>query len=139
MSSLSKTIEIPQINTEKGGMNILEITKDIPFEVKRVYYVYDTKPDAIRGAHALNNQSQIVVAITGSCEAHLTNGQDKETVVLDNPNKGLLIESMIWREFKNFAPGTVLLSITSDVYRQEDYIKNFEDYIKEINNETKNF
>ena len=102
----------------------------LPFEIKRVYYIYDTLPGVRRGFHAHLNLQQILLCVNGSCKIHLDNGTDTAEVTLDKPNEGLYISNDMWREMYDFTPGTVLLVLASEYYDEADYIRNYEDFIK---------
>lgn len=120
-----KLIEIPKIKDPRGNLSVLE-KEVVPFEIKRVYYLYDVPSDAFRGGHAHKEQYELLVAVSGSFEVVLDNGQLKETVMLNKPNIGLLIPTMIWRELQNFSSGAVCLVLASDVFEENDYIRDYE-------------
>lgn len=115
---------------DRGGLIALEQNIDIPFKINRVYYIFDTGKDVERGFHAHKNLDQVLIAINGSCEVVMDNGTYKEVVTLDSRNKGLLVESMVWHEMRGFSPDCVLLALASDYYKESDYIRNYEDFIK---------
>ncbi len=124
-----KTIEIPEIIDSRGNLGVIE--KDtIPFEIKRVYYLFDVPSSAYRGGHAHKEQQEFLVPLSGSFEVVLDNGNSKQRVLLNKPNKGLLITRGIWRELENFSSGAVCLVLASDVYKEDDYIREYEDFIK---------
>lgn len=125
--SVGKIIKIPKIEDYRGNLSVIEKTI-LPFSYKRVYYLYDVPAGAERGGHAHIDQKEFLVALSGSFEVVLDNLKDKETVVLNKPFEGLLIDSGIWRELKNFSSGAVCLVIASDVFKEEDYIRDFEHY-----------
>jgi len=121
-------IEIPKIEDTRGNIAVIE--KDvIPFEVKRVYYLYDVPSSASRGGHSHINQLEFLVALSGSFDVVLKDGQNIEKVTLNKPNKGLLIKTHTWRELENFSSGSVCLVLASDVFNEEDYIRNFDDFL----------
>jgi dTDP-4-dehydrorhamnose 3,5-epimerase-like enzyme len=121
-------ISLPKIEDPRGNLSVIE--KDIiPFEIKRVYYLYDVPSGAGRGGHSHKQQKEFLIALSGSFDVVLNNGIDKKTITLNKPNKGLLIETGIWRELKNFSSGSVCLVIASDVFQEEDYIRDFEEFI----------
>ncbi len=120
-----KIIEIPKIEDRRGNLSVIE--KDCtPFEIKRVYYLYDVPSDAYRGGHAHKDQAELLVALSGSFEVILNDGQTQTKVMLNKPNKGLIIPEGIWRELENFSAGSVCLVLASDVYKEEDYIRDYE-------------
>ncbi|MCH4551347.1 sugar 3,4-ketoisomerase [Aestuariibaculum lutulentum] len=122
-------IEIPKIIDEKGRGNLSVIEKDgVPFDIKRVYYLYDVPSDAYRGGHAHKEQLELLIALSGSFEVVLDNGFEKKKVMLNKPNIGLLIPTGVWRELENFSSGSVCLVLASDVFNENDYIRNYSDF-----------
>jgi dTDP-4-dehydrorhamnose 3,5-epimerase-like enzyme len=125
-----KIIDIPKIVDEQGRGNLAVIEKDTyPFEIKRVYYLYDVPSDAYRGGHAHKEVFEMLIAISGSFEVLLDDGKSKKKVMLNKPNKGLLIPTGIWRELDNFSSGAVCLVLASDVFDESDYIRDYNQFI----------
>ena len=121
-----------QHGDERGQLVALEEHKDIPFEIKRVYYMYDTGKGVTRGQHAHKSLEQILICIHGSCKLMLDNGKEKKIVSLEKPYEGLYI-SNIWREMYDFSSDAVLMVLASDVYKEEDYIRNYDEFLKFVN------
>ncbi|MBE4907229.1 WxcM-like domain-containing protein [Bacillus luteolus] len=121
-------IEFQIIADKRGGLVSLEQFKNIPFDIKRVYYIFDTKPDEERGFHAHKNLQQVLICLNGSCKVRLDDGTNKREYYLSKPNQGLLIEKSIWREMYDFTEGCVLLVLASDYYDENDYIRNYEEF-----------
>lgn len=121
-----------QHGDDRGMLVALEEFKDIPFEIKRVYYLYDTKEGVRRGFHAHKSLEQILVCIHGSCKVLLDNGHEKKNVSLEKPYEGLYISNDIWREMYDFSSDAVLLVLASDFYKEEDYIRDYDDFLKSI-------
>lgn len=121
-------IEIPKIENNLGNIAVVE-NDVIPFNIKRVYYLYDIPSSAIRGGHSHINQQEFLIPLSGSFEVVLDNGFEKSSILLNKPNIGLLIETGIWRELQNFSSGAVCLVIASDVFDEADYIRNYEDFL----------
>lgn len=120
-----------QINGDnRGSLVALESQKNIPFDIKRIYYIFDTKAGVIRGLHAHKDLSQVMVCLKGSCRVVLDNGLTKEQIVLDSPNKGLLIDSMIWREMHDFSEDCVLLVLANEHYEENDYIRDYDEFLE---------
>jgi hypothetical protein len=120
-------IDIPKIEDYRGNIAIVE--KDVlPFEVKRVYYLYDIPSTASRGGHAHKEQLEFLIAVSGSFDLILKNGVSQQTITLNKPDKGILIHKNVWRELDNFSSGAVCLVLASDVFDEDDYIRDFEDY-----------
>ncbi|MBT9182788.1 WxcM-like domain-containing protein [Pectobacterium punjabense] len=115
---------------ERGSLISLEQGNNIPFSIKRVYYMFNTKKEVHRGFHAHKKLKQVVIAVRGSCRFILDNGKEKIDLLLDNPAQGLLIESFIWREMYNFSDDCVLMVLADSLYDESDYIRNYDDFIK---------
>ena len=118
-----------QHGDERGQLVALEEHKDIPFEIKRVYYMYDTGEGVSRGHHAHKSLEQILICIHGSCKILLDNGEEKKIVPLEKPYEGLYICNDIWREMYDFSPDAVLMVLASDYYNEEDYIRNYDEFL----------
>ncbi len=131
--SLIKIINFPSLGDERGSLVSLESHKNIPFEIKRVYYIFGTKSDVSRGFHAHRSIKQITICISGSCRFILNDGYNSEEVLLDSPTKGLLIEDLIWREMHDFSSDCVLLVLTNKYFNEKDYIRDYKEFIKTIN------
>ncbi len=121
---------------ERGSLIAIEQGHNAPFEIKRVYYIFDTKDGVERGFHAHINLKQICIALKGSCTFVLDDGYKREEIKLDNPNQGLFIEGLIWREMKNFSPDCVLLVIASEHYDESDYIRDYDKFLEEVKNDS---
>ena len=117
---------------DRGQLVALEEFNDIPFDIKRVYYIYDTKEGVRRGFHAHKCLEQILICVSGSCKIHLDNGSETAEAELDDPNEGLYISNAVWREMYDFSPDCVLLVLASELYDEKDYIRNYDDFIKYI-------
>lgn len=122
-------IKLEEHGDERGTLIALEQLKNIPFEIKRVYYMYDTVKGVRRGFHAHKCLKQILICVKGSCKILLDDGTEKAEVLLDEPNKGLIIESNIWREMFDFSDDAVLMVLASELYDESDYIRNYDDFI----------
>ena len=116
---------------ERGSLIAIEEFKNIPFEIKRVYYIFNTKPNVRRGFHAHKNLKQVAICVKGSCKFLLDDGKERiDEIVLNKPNKGLLIEEMIWREMYDFSEDCVLLILASEFYDESDYIRDYEEFLR---------
>ena len=116
----------------RGRLTVVENNEDIPFAIRRVYYLYDTSPGFIRGLHSHKSLEQILVCVTGSCKILMDDGYSKEEVVLDDPNEGLYIGPNVWREMYDFTEGAVLLVMASELYDESDYIRNYDTFIDRV-------
>jgi oxalate decarboxylase/phosphoglucose isomerase-like protein (cupin superfamily) len=121
-------IDIPKINNTKGNIGVIE-NDTIPFDVKRVYYLFDVPSGAKRGGHAHKKLKQVILAISGSFDVVLKDGKSKEIITLNRPDKGLLIENNIWRELENFSSGSVCLVLASEEFSEDDYIRSYKEYL----------
>lgn len=125
-------ILIPKIEDRRGNLSVIE--KDtVPFEIKRVYYLYDVPSGSERGGHAHKNLQQFLVALSGSFDVVLNDGSEEQIITLNKPYEGLLINSGIWRELQNFSSGSVCLVVASEVYLEEDYIRDFDEFVNYSN------
>lgn len=115
---------------ERGQLIALEEFKDIPFEIKRVYYMYDTAEGVTRGYHAHKSLEQILVCIHGSCKVRLDNGKEKKVIPLEKPYEGLYVANNMWREMYDFSPDAVLMVLASELYDESDYIRNYDEFIE---------
>ena len=118
-------ISIPKVHDQRGSLAVIE--KDcVPFQVKRVYYLYDVPSDAFRGGHAHKTLHQLLIPLSGSFEVEIKDATSSKKVLLNKPNIGLLLVPGIWREIDNFSAGSVCLVLASEVYDEADYIRDFE-------------
>lgn len=115
---------------ERGQLVALEEKKDIPFKIKRVYYMYDTLPGVTRGYHAHKSLEQILVCIHGSCKILLDDGHEKKVVALEKPYEGLYVSHAVWREMFDFSPDAVLMVLASELYDESDYIRNYDKFLE---------
>lgn len=131
-------VNLEEHGDDRGTLIALEQMANIPFEIKRVYYMFDTVTGVRRGFHAHKCLKQMLICVHGSCKILLDDGTEKQEVILDKPNIGLIIESNIWREMFDFSEDAVLMVVASELYDESDYIRNYDDfiaYIKEENHE----
>ena len=127
-----KLINMHIFGDERGKLISIEGGKNIPFEIKRVYWIFDTAPDQDRGKHAHKNMEQIVVAMDGACQFILDDGKTREKIWLNRPDVGLYIGKNMWREMKNFSYGCKLMVLASDYYDEKEYIRNYDDFLKSL-------
>lgn len=131
MTTLNNNVQLikfPIIEDTRG--NLAFIQNDIlPFEFKRIYYLYDVPSSAFRGGHSHIYQQEILIALSGSFEVTVNDGTSKKSFLLNKPNVGLHISAGIWRELENFSSGAVCLVLASDVFEEEDYIRDFDEFL----------
>ena len=124
-----RMIDIRRFSDNRGYLSVVEGEVDIPFEIKRIYYLYMV-PEASRGAHAHKQLQQLIIATSGSVHVTLDDGRDKKTFVLDKPWKGLLVMPGLWRTLTDFSGGAVCMVLASARYDSEDYIRDYDDFLK---------
>ncbi len=120
-------MQLPKIEDRRGNLSVIE-GDIVPFDIKRVYYLYDIPAGAERGGHSHIEQLEFLIALSGSFEVIVNDGKEEKTFMLNRPDRGLLIPTGIWRELKDFSSGAVCLVIASDVFNEEDYIRDFEEF-----------
>ncbi len=126
-------LQIMQLQThgdERGSLIALEDKKNIPFDIRRVYYLFGTKENIVRGRHAHRNLTQLIIPVRGSCRFLLDDGFERVEVFLDNPAQGLLVEPMMWREMSDFSSDCVLMVLASAHYEESDYIRDYEQFLQ---------
>ncbi len=123
-------MELSKHARPNGNLTVVEGGKSVPFDVRRVYYLYDIPAGETRGGHAHRNLYQLLVAASGSFDVVLDDGANRRTVSLNRPNYGLLIVPGIWRELENFSSGAVCLVLASEHYDEEDYIETYADFVQ---------
>lgn len=128
-----KLINLKVHGDSRGKLIALEGNRDIPFEIKRVYWIFDTLPDEDRGFHAHKNMEQIIVAMDGACQFVLDDGKTRETVWLNRPDVGLYIGKNMWREMRHFSYGCKLMILASKHYDEKEYIRDYDEFLKEVN------
>ncbi|MBQ6564371.1 MAG: FdtA/QdtA family cupin domain-containing protein [Clostridiales bacterium] len=126
------TYEFEEHGDDRGILIALEENKNVPFDIRRCYYMYNTQPGVRRGFHAHKSLEQILVCVSGSCKILLDDGQSKETVLLDRPNKGLYIAHNIWREMFDFSDNAVLMVLASKLYDESDYIRSYDEFLQYV-------
>jgi len=126
-------IHFRPLGDERGSLIAIEAEKSVPFEVRRVYYIFATKEGVERGFHAHKALNQVAVAVTGSCEMVLDDGECETSVLLDSAQKGVLIGPGVWRVMRNFSSDCVLLLLADQHYDEADYIRDYEEFKKWVN------
>jgi dTDP-4-dehydrorhamnose 3,5-epimerase-like enzyme len=123
-------LELPRINNRSGNITAIQNKEEIPFDIKRIFYLYDIPGGESRGAHAHNKCHQFLVAASGSFEVQLDDGKVKKTVMLNQPFRGLHIPPGIWASEVNFSSGAICLVLASHKYDESDYIRNYEEFLE---------
>ncbi|MBP1934771.1 sugar 3,4-ketoisomerase [Ammoniphilus resinae] len=130
----SKIIEIVELGDERGLLSVIEGNLTIPFDVKRVFYIYGTKEGIRRGFHAHYKTRQALISVSGSCKVYLDDLKRKDNVTLDSPKKILILEPNDWHEMYDFSPDCVLLVLASHYYDPEDYIRDYDKFVEVYGN-----
>ncbi|QYJ88707.1 sugar 3,4-ketoisomerase [Shewanella halotolerans] len=128
--SLVETIEFDVLGDLRGGLISLEQEKNIPFIIKRVYYIFDTKVGVVRGFHAHKKLRQMAICVKGSCTIKMDDGVSVKHVTLSSPSRGLLINPMQWHEMYDFSTDCVLMVLADDFYDESDYVRRYEDFVE---------
>lgn len=131
-----KLIQFQSHGDDRGSLVSLEENKNIPFDIKRVYYLFNTKNKVRRGFHAHRKLKQLAIVLKGSCRFELDDGNEKIELLLDNPAQGLYIESFVWREMFDFSEDCVLMVLADSVYDEGDYIRDYEEFMRLVNNDS---
>ena len=127
-----KIIDLPKISDVRGNLTFIEGRQHIPFGIKRVYYLYDVPGGETRGGHAHKNLEQFIIAANGSFDVILDNGREQTRYHLNRPYYGLYIPKLTWRELDNFSSGSVCLVLASELYGEDDYIRDYDEFIASI-------
>jgi dTDP-4-dehydrorhamnose 3,5-epimerase-like enzyme len=130
--SLINFVNLPELGDERGQLVAIEENKQIPFTIKRVYYIYGTKTGVARGFHAHKELNQLAVCLSGKCKIVMDNGLNKKSIWLDNPAIGIIIPPMVWHEMHDFSEDCVLLVLASEHYDGSDYIRNYEKFLENV-------
>lgn len=127
-----KIIDLPKINDPRGNLTFVESEKHIPFEIKRVFYIYDVPTGESRGAHSHHTLKQFIICLAGSFDVKVDDGRKKKVIHLNRPWQGVFIPPMIWDSEANFDPGSVCLVLSSDMYNEKDYIRNYDEFLEVV-------
>ena len=127
-----KTFRFSSHGDDRGQLVALEELKNIPFDIKRVYYIFNTISGVTRGKHAHRKLQQILICVSGSCRIRLDDGFERKEILLDDPTLGLYISSDTWREMYDFSPDAVLLVLASEYYDLDDYIRDYDVFLKTV-------
>lgn len=126
-------LEFQIMGDQRGALVSIEENQNIPFEIKRVYYIFGTKNNVVRGQHAHKELRQVLVCLNGSCKILVDNGSQKQLFTMYKPNQGLYIGKNVWREMYDFSKDSVLMVLASEYYDENEYIRNYSEFLKQIN------
>jgi hypothetical protein len=127
---LGRLIDLPKIIDPRGNLTVAEQLREVPFNVERVYWTYDVPAGESRGGHAHRECEEVIVAVSGSFDVTLDNGEERKTYHLNHPYQGLYVGTGIWRTLDDFSSGAVCLVIASHLFEEEDYIRDYDEYQK---------
>lgn len=125
-------IDLPKIVDPRGNLTVAEQIDNVPFEIKRVYWVYDVPAGESRGGHAHKRLKQLIIAVSGSFHVTLDNGHERATILLNHPWQGLLVDVNTWRTLDDFSSGAVCMVLASEHYDEDDYIYDYQDFLKYV-------
>lgn len=125
-----RIINLPNFNDQRGKMTVLEVDTALPFSPKRAFFVYDVPKNQVRGEHANIKTKFVMVAVSGSVDIMVSNGSEQKTFTLNDPTKGLFLDSNTWKTMKNFSKNTVLLILADTKYDKLEYITNYAEFKK---------
>ncbi len=132
MLSKCKILNLPKISDPRGNLSFVEGSMHIPFDIKRVYYLYDVPGGETRGGHAHKELQQLIIAISGSFDVVLDDGREKKTITLNRSYQGLYLPKMIWRDLVNFSSGSVCVVLASEYYTEDDYYRNYDEFLAAV-------
>lgn len=128
-------IELPRVTDRRGNLSFIEAEKHIPFQIARAYWIYDIPGGQKRGSHAFKSQHEVIIALSGSFDILLDDGKEKRKYTLNRSYNALYVPNMLWRSLENFSTNALCLVLTSEPYREEDYIRNYKDFRRKISSE----
>lgn len=131
-AELGRMIDLPRFTDPRGSLSFVEAGRHIPFDIKRIYYLYDVPAGAARGAHGHKHLEQLIIAIAGSFDIVLDNGKGRQRYSLHEPHRGLYVPRMMWRDLENFSPGAVCMVLASDFYDESDYFRDYGSFLDAI-------
>lgn len=132
-TDLIKIIDAPLVSDPRGNLIFLEGNKQIPFSIKRIYWMFDLEEDGKRGFHAHRNTVQVLFCTAGKCLIKVDDGKEKSELWLDTPNKGILLDKKVWHSMEKFQEGTTILVLANKEYDESDYLRNYDDFVKYVN------
>ncbi|MEE0139923.1 FdtA/QdtA family cupin domain-containing protein [Fusobacterium ulcerans] len=122
-----KIIDFKELGDLRGKLVVVEGMKDIPFEIKRIFYIYGTRPDVIRGQHANKVSRFILINLSGECKVKVNDGKNEEVFILNKPNQGIYLDRMVWKDMYDFSEDSILLALSDSEYISDEYIRNIEE------------
>lgn len=124
MEKKYKLLEFPELGDERGHLVVIENLKDIPFDIKRIFYIYGTKPNVVRGQHANRISKFVLINLCGSCKIKVDDGKNEEVIVLDKPHHGIYLDRMVWKDMYDFSEDSILLVLSDSPYIKDEYVRD---------------
>lgn len=128
-----KMLSFLQLGDDRGHLVVVEGMKDIPFEIKRIFYIYGTKSDVVRGQHANRNSEFVLINLAGSCKIKVDDGKNIETIILDKAHEGIYLDKMVWKDMYDFSKDSILLVLSNYSYDSQEYVRDYNEFKKEMN------
>nr|WP_318684988.1 FdtA/QdtA family cupin domain-containing protein [uncultured Acetatifactor sp.] len=133
----AQMLEFSQNGDERGHLVVVEGNKDIPFDIARIFYIYGSDPDVVRGQHANRRTQFVLINVAGSCKVKVLDGKGNEAVfVLNRPHTGIYLPTMVWKDMYDFSEDSVLLCLASEHYDATEYVRNYDEFVKMVNEES---
>jgi len=129
----AQKLKFKQLGDDRGHLVVVEGLKDIPFDIKRIFYIYGSDSDVVRGQHANRKTEFVLINVSGTSKVEVDDGKEKRIFDLDEPHVGIYLPSMVWKDMFDFSPDSVLLVLASEVFDPDEYIRDYDEYLKEIN------
>jgi len=129
-----KKLFFNELGDERGRLVVAESNKDIPFKIKRIFYMFGLEKDAVRGQHANRKSEFVLINIQGTTKVLIDDGKEKKIVILDSPHKGLYLNKMVWKDMYDFSEDSILLVLSNECYDSKEYIRDYSEYLREISN-----
>lgn len=126
------TLEFKQNGDDRGHLVVVEEKKDVPFSIARIFYIYGSDSEVVRGCHANRRSEFVLINVSGTSKVKVMDGKEERIIVLDKPHMGVYLPQMVWKEMYDFSPDSVLLCIASEPYDTSEYIRDYQEYLKEI-------
>ena len=127
-----RILEFGDLGDERGNLVVVEGTQDIPFDIKRVFYIYGSDSEVVRGQHANRNSEFVLINVSGTSKVRVDNGFEEEIIELNRPRMGLYLPTMLWKDMYDFSADSVLLVLTNTHYDGKEYIRDYDEYLKEV-------
>lgn len=125
-------LKFNQLGDDRGHLVVVEGIKNIPFEIKRIFYIYGTKEDVVRGQHANRKSEFVLINLAGSCKIKVDDGKNKEIIILDKAHEGIYLNKMVWKDMYDFSKDSILLVLSNQSYDSEEYVRDYTEFKKEM-------